>query len=136
MFYTSWNSKYELGIESIDSDHKNLVGITDELIGALSEGKGKEATEPLLKKLSDYTVSHFRREEFLMKSANYADYESHVGQHQQFIAKIKEFQDKHKQGGSSVAVDMMKFLREWLVSHILDTDKKYQTIIKTKMGIK
>lgn len=136
MFYASWNSKYELGIESIDSDHKNLVGIIDELIGALSEGKGKAITEPLLKKLSDYTISHFRREEFLLKSANYDDLESHMRQHQLFIEKIKEFQQKHKSGAEGVAIEMMKFLKEWLVNHIMVIDKKYQGIIKTKMGLK
>ena len=136
MFYTSWNSKYELGIESIDSDHQKLVSIIDELIGALAEGKGKVITEPLLKKLEDYTISHFRREEFLLKSANYVDLESHVRQHQLFIEKIKEFQQKHKSGTEGVAIEMMKFLKEWLVNHIMVIDKKYQGIIKVKMGLK
>jgi hemerythrin-like metal-binding domain len=136
MYYTSWNFKYELGIESIDSDHQNLVRIIDDLIGALAEGKGNAITEPLLKKLSDYTISHFRREEFLMKSANYDDLESHMSQHQLFIEKIKEFQQKHKSGFEGVAIEMMKFLKEWLVNHILVIDKKYQGVIKTKMGLK
>lgn len=136
MFYTSWNSKYELGIESIDSDHQNLVGIMDELIGALSGGKGREVTEPLLQKMSEYTISHFRREEFLMKSANYTDYESHLKQHQLFIEKVKEFQQKNKAGDSAVAIEMMKFLRDWFINHIQVIDKKYQAPIKVKMGIK
>jgi len=134
MFFLSWESKYELGIKSVDDDHKKLVAIIDELLGALSQGKGKEVVLPIIKKLEDYTLFHFRREEFYMKCANYAELPSHLVEHKRFVDRIKELKEKSMQNDASVSVELMKFLKEWLINHIQVTDKRYEQLLK-KSGI-
>jgi len=134
MFFLAWDPKFELGIKSIDDDHKTLVSIIDELLGALAQGKGKETISATLKKLEHYTLFHFRREEFLMKCAKYPELERHLDEHQRFVDKMKEMKEKSQLNDSTVGVELMKFLREWLINHIQVTDRKYEQLLK-KSGV-
>jgi len=134
MFFLAWEPKYELGIKSVDDDHKKLVTIIDELLGALSQGKGKEVVLPIIKKLEDYTLFHFRREEFYMKCANFAELPSHLIEHKRFVDRLKELKEKGMQNDVSVSVELMKFLKEWLINHIQVTDRRYEQLLK-KSGV-
>ena len=134
MFFIAWDPKYELGIKSIDDDHQKLVSMIDELLGALSQGKGRSMITPILKKLEDYTLFHFRREEFFLKCAKYPELEGHILEHRHFIDKIKEIKEKSLLNDATVAVELMKFLQEWLINHIQVTDRKYEQLLK-KSGV-
>ncbi|SDC66091.1 hemerythrin [Williamwhitmania taraxaci] len=134
MFFIDWDKKYELGIKSIDDDHQKLVALIDELLVALSNGKGRELLAPIIKKVEDYTLYHFRREEFFMKCAKYPNLENHIIEHQHFIEKIKAMKAKSRLNDSTVAIELMKFLKEWLINHIQVSDRKYEAILK-KSGV-
>lgn len=134
MFFLAWDPKFELGIKSVDDDHKKLVSIIDELLGALSQGKGKDVAAPIIKRLEDYTLFHFRREEFFMKCAKYPDLDQHLLEHKHFVDKMKELKEKSQLNDASVSLDLMKFLKDWLINHIQVTDRKYEQLLK-KSGI-
>ena len=134
MSYVTWEQKFELGIGSIDGDHKKLVSIMDELLVALSQGKGRDVVEPTIKKLEDYTLFHFRREEFFLKCAKYSELEGHTVEHSRFVERLKELKTKNQQQDSTVAIELMKFLKDWLINHIQVTDRKYEALLK-KSGV-
>ena len=56
-----WDDKYLLGIPEIDSQHKKLIEIANELydIASVSTDKYKQEMGTVLKKIVDYTVYHF-----------------------------------------------------------------------------
>ncbi|MDX9845458.1 MAG: bacteriohemerythrin [Tenuifilaceae bacterium] len=135
MSFFAWQDKFAFEIESIDNDHKKLVGLIDDLYVSMSQGKAKAIIEDVVKSLLDYTRVHFRREEFYMKSTNYPDYEVHKRAHDAFVEQVLLYQQKLQEGKDNFSIDVLSFLREWLSEHILNIDKKTVPHLK-KYGIK
>lgn len=125
MAYLTWNEKYSVGVKEIDSQHQNLVNLINELHEAMKQGKGKAIMSQVLQTLIDYTATHFGTEEKYMTSFKYPQLSSHKLEHEEFVKKVLDFQKEYNSGKLALTLDVMAFLKEWLVSHIQGTDKKY-----------
>ena len=119
-----WKVSYETGIEQIDEQHKMLVKYINELYDAALKSETSDITKTILKKLNDYVETHFRDEEKLMSVAKYEKLEEHKAEHTAFENKIKEYNEDISKG-FPVTFQLLNFLREWLLDHILVTDKQY-----------
>jgi len=121
-----WKDSFSVGIGSIDEDHKGLINIINELFDAVSHGVAKEHISSDLAKLVDYTKTHFKREEIFFEKTNYPLLEEHKLQHDVFIKKINNLQKDFEKGNQTISVELLKFLTDWLVNHILSSDRKYK----------
>lgn len=131
----AWDNKYSVDIESIDNDHKGLIDLINKLFEAMRAGKAKDVLDGTLTKLISYTRTHFLREETYFRTTNYPGYEEHKDQHELFIQKVNELKKHLDQGDSKISIDLMKFLSDWLINHILVSDRKYAQHLK-KFGIR
>lgn len=127
-----WNSSLVLGIESIDVQHKLLVGYLNMLFEAQAQGRGEELLVAILKSLDDYARHHFSYEEGLLKKHGYVSahadsHAAHIEEHSQFHDVIKVFKSVMLADDTpaSLVTDVLQFLEDWIVSHILKTDKAY-----------
>jgi len=125
-----WNDTYILGIESIDEDHKGLLNLINQLFEAMSHGKAKEVLSEIFSKLLVYTKIHFKREEDYFAATNYPAYQDHIMQHELFISKINEMIKQFESGSNKLSVDLITFLTDWLINHILISDKKFVSHLK------
>lgn len=119
-----WVDTYSIGVEEIDEQHKKLVSILNELYSAMSVGKGREILERILSELTDYTVHHFYIEEKKMIINGYSDYMDHKKKHGDFVDKIDEFKNQYANGNNKITIELVNFLKDWLVHHITTVDKK------------
>ncbi len=46
--------------------------------------------------------------------------------------KVKEMLETYKKGNNIISQDVMSFLRNWFIFHILDCDKKYGSFLNSK----
>jgi len=129
-----WKDSFSVGIDSIDEDHRGLINIINELFDAISHGMAKERIFSDLAKLIDYTKTHFKREETFFEKTNYPLLEEHKQQHDAFIKKINDLQNDFEKGNQTISVELLKFLTDWLVNHILSSDRKYKEHFK-KYGL-
>ena len=125
MSFFAWKDDYALGVDVIDKQHKRLVELIDQLFSAMKTGKGREVTAKVLGELDDYTQTHFRQEEDLMRKGGYPDFTPHLGKHEAFVKKLNGYRQDHAAGKLALNVELMNWLRDWLKSHILETDPKY-----------
>jgi hemerythrin len=122
-----WKSEYSVGIPEIDEQHKQLFACIDRLESAGDEQQRELAVYFVIDELKDYVRIHFTVEEIVMRLFDYPGLEAHVAEHREFAArlialgKIELTHDVHSQAG--------KFLREWLLQHIMVTDKKYAAFL-------
>lgn len=130
-----WDSSYMVGLSTIDSQHKILVDLINQLYSSFKEGKAKKQMRTTLKGLVDYTDYHFGFEERHFKEFKYADQKEHTKEHEFFVKRIKDFQLEYEQGKATVSYEVMQFLRNWLLQHIQGIDKKYVDLFK-RNGIK
>ena len=129
-----WKDNYSVDIKSIDDDHQGLFKLINQLFEAMSHGKAKDILSETLSKLIDYTKTHFRREEMYFSTTNYPDYQEHKLQHELFVEKIVNLKIQFDNGDQQISVELIKFLSEWLVNHIIISDKRYMVYLK-KYGI-
>lgn len=130
-----WKDSYSVGITEFDNHHKKLVALINELHEAMKVGKSKEMMGSILNQLIDYTGFHFGAEEKYFKLYNYPDQEAHKIQHKQFVDKVSNFKTDFTVGKVMLSMEIMDFLKNWLIQHISQTDKKYGPFLNEK-GLK
>jgi hemerythrin-like metal-binding protein len=122
--YFVWSDELSVGNAFIDSDHQMLVDYINQLHEAMAKGHGKEVLGKILNELIRYAKEHFQREEDHMKSIRYADFPSHKQEHEIFIKEVSDLHAKFSAGNAMLSVRVSKFLKDWLVNHIMKLDRK------------
>lgn len=132
MFVFPWLEKYSIGVEAFDEQHKKLVELLNQLASAMAEGKGKTVLEPVLNNLIKYTVFHFNEEEKYFDRFDYSGAEVHRVEHLKLIEEVKQFKTDYDAGKIGITVELMRFLKGWLINHIADTDKEFGKLLNNK----
>ena len=132
MAFLTWEDKYSVGIKEIDEQHKGLFDIINELYEAIKRNKNKEILTDIINKLVKYTEVHFDAEELLMSLYKYPELDEHKKQHGKFTAKIIEFRDNFNPTTLMTSLEVMEFLKQWWMHHVLDTDKQYSPFLLKK----
>jgi hemerythrin len=121
-----WTEELSTGIEDIDMQHKELILHVNTLLAACSNRKGREDVGKFLTYLSEYVAFHFAAEEREMIGGGYPGLEQHEEEHEAFKKRIAELKRSFLEQGASTPVVLMtvRSAGEWLVGHIMKTDKK------------
>jgi len=120
-----WDDSYNTGVEIIDTQHKKLVDILNKLDESLAERSGYQVLIGLLQELLAYTEYHFNAEEEFMCSHGYdeAEYSKHLLAHKEFVDQIEKEVKECLVNPEKVSSELLDFLVEWLINHILLSDK-------------
>jgi len=135
MALITWSTMFSTGISEQDNQHKKLIDLINQLNDAMQAGKGADVLGKVLSELVNYTVFHFGYEEKLMAQHKYEDTPAHKTEHTKFVQTVGDFKKKFDSGTAVVSVEIMNFLRDWLTSHIMKTDKKLGQALG-KQGVK
>jgi len=125
MALLTWDSKFSVGVKPLDSQHTVLFGLLNDLHAAMLKGQAKSLTGPLLKRLVEYTHTHFKDEETMLTATRYPGLASHKAIHQALIKQVEEHAAQHDRGEISVNLQLLNFLRNWLTNHIQKVDHEY-----------
>jgi hemerythrin len=130
--YIKWKDSYYVGVEEIDYDHKQLVGLINQVVTASHTNLRENMVPEILDELIGYTKYHLDREEKLMEEYGYPEKTDHDLQHVKFINKINQFHSKFEKKREMKSEAVFDFLRGWLLKHISNTDKDLGAFIKAK----
>ena len=127
-----WSESYSVGFDIIDNQHKELVKMTNTLLNGCKMG-GSAAEAAFMKTVRDaiqYAQTHFFTEEKYMRLSKFPELDVHKQEHENFIITVKnavkEYEEKKSDPGA-----LARFLKEWLLNHIAQSDKKYAPYLKT-----
>lgn len=129
-----WTDELNLGIPIIDQQHKVLFQMISDLFDAVSENRSKDALGGLLARLREYTVRHFGMEEEYFKRFGYEEIEAHMAYHHKLTDQVIDFEKKFNAGDGKIGPELLQFLKDWLIKHIMETDRKYVPFMK-KHGV-
>jgi len=130
MALITWGPRLETGLAIIDSQHKRLVDIINQLNDALEAGRSDEMMGAIFDELVAYTETHFSIEEKLMASHDYEYIEEHRTEHRAFTNQIRMDRDNFSVGVWKYEERLKDYLRGWLVSHIAASDQGYVPTLK------
>ena len=130
--FIQWKDEYNVGIDSIDQQHRKLVNLINQLQTAVDYSTGEEFEREALDELVDYTKTHFIYEEGLMEDNGYPDFEAHRAKHRAMIAEVEAVLAEYEQDHDRAMEDAVTFLKSWLINHINGTDKQYSSYLIEK----
>lgn len=127
----SWKKEYEVGVESIDNEHKLFVGLIQKISCAYDSNVKKEHITLLIKELYKYVDFHFFSEENIMIFTDYPGYSEQKKEHDFLKSQLtslimtfeSEFIDQH---------ELIGFLLNWFREHTMQTDKKLGVFIQSR----
>lgn len=121
----AWDPVFEIGIAEIDIQHKNFIELVSEMqknILLINEAQ----LYIYFGHIYDYIEYHFTREETLMKVLHYENYLSHKEEHDLFTKKMDQFYSNFEKSLQSfVIVNMVDFMKDWIIGHLLSSDKQF-----------
>ncbi|MBS0644849.1 MAG: bacteriohemerythrin [Acetobacteraceae bacterium] len=136
MTLMAWNDAFSVGVPSIDKEHQRLIGLLNALYDAVQSNQAKEKLGQVLDGLIAYTATHFKTEERYFAQTHYPDAERHSREHEELTRQVLEVQRRFKAGETAtLSMEVMNFLKRWLVNHIQGSDRKYAPHLQSK-GIK
>jgi hemerythrin len=121
-------AEYYIGIKEIDDEHKKLFEIAEEAYQVKHDQfipDKYDYVKKLLEELFEYAKMHFEHEEAYMERIGYKKMFTQKMEHAAFIKKLEEMDIEHIDENSDTLIDeILEFLTDWLVEHILENDKK------------
>lgn len=121
----AWSESFSVNVAEMDRQHRQLISLYNALHEAMARGRGNDVLDLIFDQLVEYTETHFKDEEHYFEAIGYADSKSHIMEHQAFINRLAELQDKYHAGKAFLTVETLAFLRNWLNGHINGSDKRY-----------
>lgn len=130
MSLVEWKDEYSLGNELIDSQHKSLFAILNDLAES-GPGNKEDSSFKCLGQMEEYARVHFRDEERLMSNNGYPGLAEQIEQHKVFLRQVEDY--KISIFSSYVPYqDIVEYLNNWLVEHILGSDQKFMDYMKKR----
>ncbi|MFC2330734.1 MAG: bacteriohemerythrin [Treponema sp.] len=125
--FIEWDSKYDVGIEAVDKQHRHLVDLMNDLYDACLGEKWEldQKFKDVMKELVDYVMVHFKDEEKIMEAIKYPNLKEHKQTHEGFIKEMLSSVSAYTNGKQLVPNSFVRFLRDWLFNHILIDDKEW-----------
>ncbi len=122
-----FDAKYQVGVEQIDREHRQLFEIVARVYDSLEarDDKAQSLIRAAAAELLDYTATHFTSEEGLMEQAGYPDLEAHRQQHEHLLSRARDMEMRIEIEDKYVAVELSQFLYRWLIEHIEASDRKF-----------
>lgn|SRR5512135_2112522 len=120
-----WNDSYSVGNVLLDAHHRVFFEMLKEF-QSLKNKNDRDALQQRIEFLIEYAAMHFGAEERLMLKANFPDFKAHKAIHDEFAKQALSIKKSFEQSPDSVSGDeVLKLMQNWLVSHIMDSDKQY-----------
>ena len=122
-----WNDHFDTGISTIDAQHRKLVELLNTLAGHVTYQTDLPQLNGIIDALLDYTAYHFHAEEAIWAKhlPGDASVAEHMEVHAGFVRTVQRLKDEQAvKPAEQIVQDALAFLSRWLVSHIIETDKR------------
>ena len=118
-----WKDKYSIGFKNIDEHHKHLVDLLNKTYRLMLDGDSKEDLSKILYELIDYANYHFSAEEQLMDRYKHQFVKQHIAEHLYFMDRVLKFEKEFAGDNADFTIEIFIFMKDWLLNHILITDR-------------
>ncbi len=124
MSLLEWNSEFSVGIESMDFEHRKMIGMINEIYDELMQHKDVESIEQFLGDIHAAISAHFALEERMMKNAGYGEYEAHKDDHEELLDQIRDMMDEFSVDPATGFGMLKANLADWFEAHFASFDAR------------
>ena len=130
----NWSDALSVKVPSIDEQHKQLVGLVNDVHEVAVAQKDDEELDRVFQELVEYTQRHFIYEEKLFEKYDYPRMQLHINQHEALKKRVNGYLADYKTGEMDM-LEFLAFMVDWLQDHIMGEDMEYSEFFNQK-GVK
>lgn len=121
-----WDEGFSVGVSEMDRQHRRIIDIINSLIEKQDIEVDSEIISDTLIMMLEYANEHFRREEQYMLESDYPGYSRQRQEHNEFRKRTAFFSIDTIRHKTAIPKEVLAYLKEWWVNHILKIDMKYK----------
>jgi hemerythrin len=133
MMELEWSEQLSVGNETIDSEHRNVLKVINEVESAI-RAKDSSNLPRMLEQLEDCVGVHFADEEQIAQAIGF-DFTHNKLEHQYVQNELRHMREelvvKNGSWSESAALHYSYFLSEWMIEHILQEDMLMKPALQT-----
>ncbi|MBF0266349.1 MAG: bacteriohemerythrin [Gammaproteobacteria bacterium] len=131
----NWTNEYSVGVKALDDQHKEIIRLINTLIEGSNDTVDSAITFNVLTEMMTYAQKHLDFEENLLEQHHYFDLMNHAAKHVRYLEKVAKFSFGTMARDENIPKDLLEFLQNWWLHHILEEDMQYKAFFKER-GIK
>lgn len=124
MTLLEWREDFRIGVEEVDHEHRELIGLINSLHAALGGAPSGDHVEEFLGQIFASISAHFALEEKLMLSRHYDAAAEHKADHERLLDDLRDMMEEQVAGR---VLDEQRFaarLAEWFSGHFRTHDAR------------
>ncbi len=128
-----WDDSFLIGITELDHEHKVLIDDINRLHGELARHDEKSEIEKCLGDIYARMQAHFALEEHVMKEHRYQFFAEHKREHEKLLDSYTEYMMQILNDTVvSYSSPIEDALKDWVMNHIINSDKKMSLMVQEK----
>ncbi len=129
MSLIEWKKEFETGIQDVDTEHQELIGLINSLYESMSNDRSKETILQFLGDIHAKTSAHFALEEKIMREQNYTHYSEHKDEHEQLLDDINDIMDQYEFNEGFDEGRLKGVLAIWFSGHFKNQDARLHKML-------
>jgi hemerythrin len=126
MELTNFKDELSVGVKILDCDHRTMFDTIHELQDIAATNEDPRRTGSLLRKLAQFTMTHFALEEGMMVATRYPGLVRHRLNHQRVIEQIAALVAVQSRAAAPLDPQSLNLLAELHETHIQSDDLHYK----------
>jgi hemerythrin len=130
-----WNESLNINVSDFDEKMKTLFAQINRYLEYESKRRKEEDYDEIAEVLADVSEAvrtHFNNEELALTHYRYPELAGHKKEHRRFIKKVLAFRRVFTEDSEKIYKDSVRYMREWLVRHIMEDDMRYAPFIRVQ----
>ncbi|MDH3336666.1 MAG: hemerythrin family protein [Gammaproteobacteria bacterium] len=119
-----WRDEFKVGITEVDHEHRELIGLINELHEAIQQSVDPDQILESLGEIYAQISAHFALEEKMMRKIRYPAYKAHKDDHETLLDDLRDIMDDVEDDGVLNETQLMSDLNRWFSDHFRTHDAK------------
>jgi len=123
MALINWKDEFEIGIASVDFEHREMISMINNLHASLAATPSREAVASVLGEIFARISAHFALEENEMRAMGFPHYAEHKAAHETLLDEIRDIMDDIEADDAGTYVhDLGERMERWFTMHFSTLD--------------
>lgn len=135
MALIEWRDDFEIGITAVDFEHRELIGMINELHAGLAHSPERDSVLAFLGEIYARISAHFALEEKTMREIGYQAFAEHKADHETLLDDIGDIVDDVENNDTpDYAKDLGERLQSWFTTHFSTHDARLHRFLEDGGG--
>ena len=124
MTLIDWKPEFSVGVASVDSEHRELIDLINDLHDRVGDNASAEEVVSMLGEIFAKISAHFALEEKYMRETRYPLLTEHKADHETLLDELRDIMDLVDDDGDYDEQGLSQDLRRWFTEHFRTHDAR------------